>query len=159
MAEWIFINVKSKLMATGGKPENLGPTINTAADEDAPFIHPDSKTLFFTSNGHNTMGGTDIFKTYNEGGKWGVPENLGYPINTPTNDNYFTLTANGKTGFFSSERKGGKGGQDIYYFEMPEQEANIPLTMIKGRILAGEDELKTCTHDYQSGRCGSKPES
>lgn len=124
-----------------GKAENLGPGINTPYNEDAPFIHPDSKTLFFTSDGHNTMGGTDIFKSYSVGGKWREPENLGYPINTPTNDNYFTLTANGKTGYFSSERKGGKGGQDIYFFEMPENEANIPLTLIKGRILAGE-ELK-----------------
>ncbi len=125
-----------------GKPQNLGPMINTPFNEDAPFIHPDSKTLFFTSNGHNTMGGTDIFKSYHMAGEWKKPENLGYPINTPTNDNYFTLTANGKTGYFSSERKGGKGGQDIYFFEMPDHEANIPLTLIKGRILAGEEEPK-----------------
>ena len=122
-----------------GKPENLGPNVNTEFDEDAPFIHPDSRTLFYTSNGHNTMGGNDIFKSCKINGEWRKPDNLGYPINTPTDDNYFTLTANGKMGYFSSERKGGKGGQDIYYFEMPESEANIPLTMIKGKILAGED--------------------
>lgn len=124
------------------KPENLGPEINTAYNEDAPFIHPDSRTLFFTSDGHNTMGGTDIFKTYFAGSKWQRPTNLGYPINTPTNDNYFTLTANAKIGYFSSERKGGKGGQDIYYFEMPAHEANIPLTLIKGKILVDDDGLK-----------------
>ena len=135
---------KAEMQSDGkwGKPENLGPSVNTAFDEDAPFIHPDSKTLFFTSNGHNSMGGYDIFKTNHVGGQWREPENLGYPINTPTDDNYFTLTANGKMGYFSSERKGGQGGQDIYYFEMPEQDANIPLTLIKGRILAGEEELK-----------------
>ncbi len=127
---------------TWGTPENLGSDINTEYDEDAPFIHPDSRTLFFNSNGHNTMGGADIFKTYFAGGKWQKPSNLGYPINTPTNDNYFTLTANAKIGYFSSERKGGLGGQDIYYFEMPAHEANIPITLIKGRILVGEDELK-----------------
>ena len=135
---------KSMKQANGswGKPENLGPEINTEYNEDAPFIHPDSRTLFFTSNGHNTMGGTDIFKTYFAGGKWQKPMNLGYPINTPTNDNYFTLTANAKIGYFSSERKGGKGGQDIYYFEMPAHEANIPLTLIKGKILVDEDGVK-----------------
>ncbi len=135
---------KSEKQANGnwGAPENLGPTINTEYDEDAPFIHPDSRTLFFNSNGHNTMGGTDIFKTYFAGGKWQQPTNLGYPINTPTNDSYFTLTANAKIGYFSSERKGGLGGQDIYYFEMPAHEANIPITLIKGKILVGEDELK-----------------
>lgn len=122
-----------------GKPENLGPNVNTEANEDAPFIHPDSRTLFFTSDGHSTIGGKDIFKSYKVSGEWKKPVNLGYPINTPTDDNYFTLTANGKMGYFSSERKGGKGGQDIYYFEMPESEANIALTMIKGRILAGDD--------------------
>ena len=127
---------------TWGRPENLGPEINTEYNEDAPFIHPDSRTLFFTSDGHNTMGGTDIFKTYFAGGKWQRPTNLGYPINTPTNDNYFTLTANAKIGYFSSERKGGQGGQDIYYFEMPAHEANIPLTLIKGKILVDEDGLK-----------------
>ncbi|MEM9671044.1 MAG: OmpA family protein [Bacteroidota bacterium] len=133
---------KAELQPNGswGKPVNLGPTVNTEYDEDAPFIHPDSRTLFFTSNGHNTMGGNDIFKTSFVAGKWQTPENLGYPINTPTDDNYFTLTADGKTGYFSSERKGGKGGQDIYYLEMPEHEANIPLTLIKGRILAGETD-------------------
>ena len=135
---------KSVKQANGswGKPENLGPEINTQYNEDAPFIHPDSRTLFFTSDGHNTMGGTDIFKTYFARGQWQHPTNLGYPINTPTNDSYFTLTANAKIGYFSSERKGGKGGQDIYYFEMPAHEANIPLTMIKGKILVGEDQLK-----------------
>ena len=127
---------------TWGAPENLGSEINTKYDEDAPFIHPDSRTLFFNSNGHNTMGGTDIFKTYFAGGKWQQPTNLGYPINTPTNDSYFTLTANAKIGYFSSERKGGQGGQDIYFFEMPAHEANIPITLIKGKILVGEDELK-----------------
>ncbi|MEM6841814.1 MAG: OmpA family protein [Bacteroidota bacterium] len=135
---------KAKRQSDGswGKPENLGPNVNTEYNEDAPFIHPDSRTLFFTSDGHNTMGGNDIFKTYFLGDEWQEPENMGYPINTPTDDNYFTLTANGKMGYFSSERKGGKGGQDIYYFEMPEHEANIPLTLIKGRILAGENDPK-----------------
>ncbi len=135
---------KSERDATGkwGRPENLGPEINTEYDEDAPFIHPDSKTLFFTSNNLKSMGGSDIFRTSYVAGKWQTPENLGYPINTPTDDNYFTLTANGKMGYFSSERKDGTGGQDIYYFEMPAQNSNIPLTLIKGRILAGENELK-----------------
>jgi outer membrane protein OmpA-like peptidoglycan-associated protein len=122
-----------------GHPKNLGPTINTKYDEDAPFIHPDQRTLFFTSNGHNTMGGQDIFRTRLENGVWGQPENMGFPINTPSNDSYFTLTADGRKGYFSSDRAGGYGGHDIYTFDMPEEDANIPLTMIKGRILAGED--------------------
>ena len=122
-----------------GTAVNLGSEINTAYDDDSPFIHPDKKTLFFTSEGHNTMGGKDIFKAELVNGKWRKPENMGYPVNTTANDNYFTLTADGSRGYFSSDRIGGLGGQDIYYFDVPEGEANIPLTMVKGRILAGEN--------------------
>lgn len=91
---------------TWGNIENLGPEVNSKYDEDAPFIHPDMKTLYFTSNGEKSMGGRDIFKTNILGGKWTTPENMGYPINTPLNDNYFTLSADGSKGYFSSDREG-----------------------------------------------------
>ena len=131
---------KTTMLANGtwSAPVNLGPEINTKANEDAPFIHPDQKTLFFTSDGHNTMGGRDIFVTRLVGAKWSNPENMGYPVNTTVNDNYFTLIADGTRGYFSSDRKGGMGGQDIYYIDMPADAANIPLTMIKGKILNAE---------------------
>jgi outer membrane protein OmpA-like peptidoglycan-associated protein len=119
-------------------PINLGPDINTKDNEDAPFIHPDQKTLFFTSDGHATIGGRDIFKTSLVNGKWTNPENMGYPVNTTSNDNYFTLLADGKRAYFSSDRKGGQGAQDIYYLDLPENAMTIPLTMIKGRVLNGE---------------------
>jgi outer membrane protein OmpA-like peptidoglycan-associated protein len=115
-------------------PVNLGPSINSKADEDAPSLHPDMKTLFFTSNGHNTMGGRDIFVTHLANGKWTSPENMGYPVNTTSNDDYFTLLADGSRGYFSSDRKGGKGGQDIYTIDMPANASKIPLTMVKGKI-------------------------
>lgn len=98
-------------------PLNLGPTINTPYDEDAPFVHSDGTTLFFSSTGHNTMGGYDIFKAVlidSDMNGWGKPENLGYPLNTVNDDIFFTLSADGQTGYFSSERNGGLGGQDIY---------------------------------------------
>lgn len=119
-------------------PVNLGSEINTKDNEDAPFIHPDQKTLFFTSDGHATMGGRDIFKTSLVNGKWTSPENMGYPVNTTSNDNYFTLLADGKRAYFSSDRKGGQGAQDIYYLDMPENAMTIPLTMIKGRVINSE---------------------
>ncbi len=132
----------SEKLASGnwGNVKNLGAEINSKYDEDAPFIHPDMKTLYFTSNGMGSMGGRDIFKSTMVGGKWDSPLNMGYPINTPLDDNYFTLTADGSRGFFSSDRQGGYGGQDIYTFEMPKQYANIPLTMLKGKITAGDNE-------------------
>jgi outer membrane protein OmpA-like peptidoglycan-associated protein len=131
---------KTTLLANGtwSAPQNLGPQVNSKANEDAPFIHPDQKTLFFTSDGHNSMGGRDIFVTRLVGDKWTSPENMGYPVNTTANDNYFTLIADGTRGYFSSDRKGGMGGQDIYSLDMPAESANIPLTMIKGKILNSE---------------------
>ncbi len=131
---------KTELKAEGkwSAPVNLGPEINTAANEDAPFIHPDQKTLFFTSDGHNTMGGNDIFKSILINGKWTKPENMGYPVNTTANDNYFTLLADGKRAYFSSDRKGGQGAQDIYYIDMPENATTVPLTMLKGKIINAE---------------------
>lgn len=130
--------VEKKSDGTWSTPVNLGPEINTTDNEDAPFIHPDQRTLFFTSNGHNTMGGRDIFKATLIGTKWTRPENMGYPINTTANDNYFTLIADGTRGYFSSDRKGGPGGQDIYFIDMPEESRNIALTMLKGKILNAE---------------------
>jgi len=97
-----------------GPAINLGPTINTEYDEESAFIHPDGKTLYFSSKGHKTMGGYDIFKSVCENDKWSEPENIGYPINTPDDDVFFTMAANGIRGYFSSERIGGVGGQDVY---------------------------------------------
>jgi len=93
---------------------NLGPTVNTPYDEDAPFIHTDKKTLYFSSQGHQNMGGYDVFKTVFEKGIWTIPENLKYPINTVQDDIFYVLSANGKVGYYSSSREGGLGGQDIY---------------------------------------------
>lgn len=129
-------------------PVNLGAPVNTKDNEDAPFIHPDQKTLFFTSDGHTTMGGRDIFIARLEGGRWSKPENMGYPVNTTANDNYFTLLADGRRAYFSSDRKGGKGAQDIYYLDMPADASAIPLTMIKGKILHAETGKPIPTRMY-----------
>ncbi len=96
------------------EPVNLGPTVNTEYDEEGVFLAPDDKTLYFSSKGHNTMGGFDIFKTVFRNGRWTDPVNLGYPINSPSDDMFFSLSADGKTGYFSSPRPEGYGGSDIY---------------------------------------------
>lgn len=93
---------------------NLGPQINTIYNETSVFAHPDGKTLYFSSKGHNTMGGYDVFSSVWKNGAWSKPENIGYPINTVGNEVSFSITANGKTGYFSSSRYGGKGGKDVY---------------------------------------------
>ena len=97
-----------------GKAVNIGPTINTQYDEEGVFIHPDGKTLYFSSKGHNTMGGYDIFKSVFENGNWQEPENIGYPINTPDDDVFFVMAANGKHGYYSSFNTNGFGEKDIY---------------------------------------------
>jgi outer membrane protein OmpA-like peptidoglycan-associated protein len=123
---------------TWGRPVNMGPVINSEFDEDAPFIHPGGEMLFFTSDRPESIGGNDIFKSVRENGEWKTPQNMGYPINTVADDNYFTLIADGTRGYFSSDRKDGAGGQDIYLMDMPEDFGTIPLTMIKGRIRDAE---------------------
>lgn len=141
---------KTILQANGNwsTPVNLGASVNSKANEDAPFIHPDQKTLFFTSDGHNSMGGRDIFVSRLTGSVWNSPENMGYPVNTTANDNYFTLIADGTRAYFSSDRKGGQGGQDIYFLDMPPESSNIPLTMIKGKILNAETGKPMATKIY-----------
>lgn len=97
-----------------GTAQNLGPEINTEFNEDAPFIHPDGVTLFFSSEGHNSMGGYDIMYSTLKDGHWTEPVNMGYPINTTEDERYYVLTADGEHGYYSSNKKGGKGNQDIY---------------------------------------------
>jgi tetratricopeptide (TPR) repeat protein len=103
------------------KAINLGPIVNTPYDEDAPFIHTDKKTLYFSSKGHQNMGGYDVFQTVYEKQDWTPPENLKYPINTVQDDIFFVLSASGKVGYYSSSRDGGMGGQDIYKVVLKDQ--------------------------------------
>jgi hypothetical protein len=110
--------IKKKTRTEWDKPVNLGPDVNTSEDEGGLFLAPDGKTLFFTSKGHNSMGGYDIFKTVNENGKWSKPVNLGYPINTVNNDLCFSLAIDAKTGYFTSDRKGGLGERDVYKVDL-----------------------------------------
>lgn len=120
-----------------GNVENLGPTVNTQYDEDGVFMHADGKTLYFSSNGHNTMGGLDIFKSTLEKGIWSKPENLGFPVNSPDNELGFVVTANGETGYYSSDKIQGKGKRDIYQITFLDviKENNRPkLTLYKGVI-------------------------
>ena len=100
---------------------NIGPSINTAYDEDGVFCHPDGKTLYFSSKGHSSMGGFDIFKTKLENGKWSVAENVGYPINSPEDDIFFILSKDEKRAYFSSYREEGFGDKDIYMMTFMEE--------------------------------------
>jgi outer membrane protein OmpA-like peptidoglycan-associated protein/Tol biopolymer transport system component len=101
-------------------PERLPDIINTPYQEESVLIHPDGKTLYFASRGHVGMGGSDLFVSrLDESGIWSKPVNLGYPINTMFDENSLMVSPDGEIAFFASDRKGGYGGLDIYYFNMP----------------------------------------
>jgi outer membrane protein OmpA-like peptidoglycan-associated protein len=119
------------------EPVNLGETINTIYNENSPFLHPDNATLFFSSEGHKTMGGNDVFKSRITNHKWSEPENLGFP-NSPKDDMFFVLNANGQTGYFSSAKNNIFDKHNIFKVNLKDP---IPLTLVKGAILAG-DPLK-----------------
>lgn len=97
------------------KPENLGPKVNTEGNELFPFVLNDN-LLVFASNGWGGLGGLDIFKVPLENGKPGQIENLGSPVNSQYDDFGLIFNPNGRKGFFSSNRSGGKGDDDIYSF-------------------------------------------
>lgn len=154
------------------EPKNLGKEINTPHADDSPFIHPNGKTLYFSSMGRpDCIGGYDIYKTeLQEDGSWSRPENVGYPINTPDNDIYFVMSADFKHGYYASAKEGGYGDKDIYKIDMPDDEpvvveeeekdtANIvkvipknPLTILKGTVtdaLSG-DPLESLIQVYDN---------
>ena len=97
------------------EPMNLGPNINTASDEESPFISVDNKTMYFASNGPTSMGGFDIFVSVrDDNNAWSTPINLGYPINRTGDDLFYTTTVDGLRGYLSSFRPEGYGEKDIY---------------------------------------------
>lgn len=116
------------------EPVNLGPGINTSGDEEAPFITNDGRILFFSSTGHRGLGEQDIFLSQFDG-KWGEPVNLGPPVNSSFRELGFFLTADGRTGYFASDRAEGFGGMDIYRFLLPDPLGGRPITFVEGQVL------------------------
>ncbi len=147
---------------TWGKAENLGGIINTAYDEDAPFLSPDGRYLYFASKGHETMGGFDLFVSKKDkDGNWGAPENMGYPLNTVDDDVFFQPMADGKRAYYSSRRDGGSGDLDIYEVEMPEA-MGAQLATLKGifKPVQGKtlpENLKVTVFNTKSGEKQEAP--
>ena len=113
---------KRNMDGSWDEPQNVGIPINTQGTEMAPFLHPDGRTLYFSSDKHIGMGGFDLFMSRRgDDGQWQEPVNLGFPINTSGDEINFFVAADGKTAFISSQREGGNGGYDIYTFELPEE--------------------------------------
>ncbi len=130
-----------KLLPNGkwSLPSNLGAMINTAEDEDGPYISADGITLYFSSKGHKNMGGYDFFKSQlQDDGRWSDPQNMGYPINSVMDD-IFISTVNNEDYFFSSNRAGGYGFSDIYHTILPKKKNEYLI--IKGRIIDNKNQL------------------
>lgn len=122
-----------------GAPINLGPTINTSANEKSPFMHSDSYTLYFSSDGHPGVGGQDVFFTrLNKFGKFDAPVNLGVPINTEEDEHGFMVSTDGKYGYFSSDMKG--NSLDIFYFDLPEEARPEDVVFLKGSVESNDPD-------------------
>lgn len=156
-----------------GPAQNLGDVINTKYDEDAVFIHPDGRQIFFSSKGHKSMGGFDIFTSFinDENGNWSTPVNYGYPVNTTDDDVFLITTADGRRAFFSSDKEGGFGEKDIYLIKFPENEPR-DITILIGNIVnntkenisnnkiliidtANGDTIQVMTANSSSGKFGT----
>lgn len=132
--------VSEKINDDWGPAKNLGPGINTPYNEDAPFIHPDGITLFFSSEGHKSIGGYDIMYSIKQDNNWIEPLSMGIPLNTTEDDRFYVINAKGDRGYFSSNRggAGGKGGQDIYSVEPGILGEKPILALLKGNIYADD---------------------
>ncbi len=126
---------KTERQADGswGNPINLGPNVNTSGNEKSPFMHSDSYTLYFSSDGHPGVGKQDIFfAKINDFGSFDPPVNIGVPINTEEDEVGFMVSTDGNYGYFSSNME--NTGLDIYYFELPESAKPKEIIFLKGSI-------------------------
>jgi Tol biopolymer transport system component len=132
-----------------GDAVNLGPTINTEYDEGGIFPAPDGKTLYFCSNGHNSMGGYDIFMTRFENGAWTTPVNMGYPINSISNERMFLLSKDGRSAYVDSDREGGLGERDIWIIDMtgmmPKKKEGPITSLLTGTVYNGDGKPMDAT--------------
>ena len=136
-----------KADGTWSTPKAMSNVINTDADEQAPFIHPDGQTLYFVSQGHPGMGGDDLFLSRKQAdGTWGKPQNLGYPINTDANEGCLVVSLDGSTAYYFSDRdpktNKKKASADLYSFPLHEKARPLPVTYVKATISDAETTKK-----------------
>ena len=133
-------------------PQNIGEEINTPGHDRSPFIHADGETLYFMSNGHPGMGGHDLFfsRKKADSNTWGLPQNLGYPINTPADESTLVISLDGTTAYFASDRRleaektsaqsGEVIGMDLYSFTLYHEARPQPITYVKAKVVDGSNQ-------------------
>lgn len=127
---------------TWSEPKNMGENINSAGNEESPYIHFDNQTFYFDSDGREGFGKKDIYVSKrNIAGKWEKAENIGTPLNTPENEASMVVSPNGQQAYISSERKDSKGLLDLYTFNLPESAKAVPVAFVKGKVVDAETKL------------------
>lgn len=126
---------------TWSEPKNVGAPINTLGNEKSPFIHTDSQTLYFSSDGHKGVGGYDIFfSRQNTEGNWEEPINIGYPINTFDDDLSFFVSTDGFHGYYASNTLDENNKWNLYSFPLYEKARPQKVLLIKGQIEIEEED-------------------
>lgn len=115
-------------------PRNLGPSVNTAGDETAPFVYADNQTLYFASNGHPSMGGSDLYMSRKTDTIWGAAIHLGMPLNSPFNEASMSLNRAGDTVYFATDRDSLTGNFDIYSYRLPKHFQPKQVAYMKGFV-------------------------
>ena len=145
----IWMASRQRRSKTFEEPINMGATINTVGDEMFPYLHCDS-ILYFSSNGHPGYGGLDIFKSNFQDSIWGNPENILSPLNS-VDDDFAIIFKNDKEGYFSSNRKGGLGGDDIYHFRTKKVQFSIEGIVKDERTLFTLSNVQVSLVDSDKG--------
>jgi outer membrane protein OmpA-like peptidoglycan-associated protein/tetratricopeptide (TPR) repeat protein len=123
-----------------GKPYNAGPRLNTMYNENTPYITNEGELLYFSSQGHTTMGGYDVFSSrLQPDGSWSMPMNLGYPINTPDDDLHYVPEYGGRNAYFASAARGDEGEVGIYTLESIELEEPGFLASTDGQMVLNRE--------------------
>jgi outer membrane protein OmpA-like peptidoglycan-associated protein len=143
---------KKNTDGTWGNPENAGPKINTALNEDAPFITRDGNTMYFSSEGHNSMGGYDVFKSaLGEDGSWDAPENLGAPINNGGDDIFYTPDASGNFAYYSTLNRYDEGDLDLYSVMYYPEVSQMAKMKIADNIIPGGTKINVSLKNISGG--------
>lgn len=123
-----------------GNLKNLGKPVNTPQDENSPFLHHDGETLYFSSNGHQGLGGMDVFISQKtDSAQWSEPQNMGYPLNSQKDETGLIVTAKGNRAYFATDgQNAATKGKDIYSFELPEDFRPNPVLYVKGKVFDAE---------------------